>query len=145
MISSLQHRCNRQGNYALAYNTAQKMKFSIKDFFSKCDQIRRKRTCLSFIVHVACSVNKKFGSIIKSVNLFPDHKRWKYICMKYLNITKYIHCFSMNKCTNSFTITKLTTEHWSWPQSTLDTNLGVIFSSILNRTLADLKYPIIKA
>ena len=23
-------------------NTAQKMKFSIKDFFSKCDQIRRK-------------------------------------------------------------------------------------------------------
>ena len=24
------------------YNTAQKMKFSIKDFYSKCDQIRRK-------------------------------------------------------------------------------------------------------
>ena len=24
-------------------NTAQKMKFSIKDFFSKCDKIRRKR------------------------------------------------------------------------------------------------------
>ena len=24
------------------YDTAQKMKFSIKDFFSKCDQIRRK-------------------------------------------------------------------------------------------------------
>ena len=24
------------------HNTAQKMKFSIKDFFSKCDQIRRK-------------------------------------------------------------------------------------------------------
>ena len=24
------------------FNTAQKMKFSIKDFFSKCDQIRRK-------------------------------------------------------------------------------------------------------
>ena len=23
-------------------NTAQKMKFSVKDFFSKCDQIRRK-------------------------------------------------------------------------------------------------------
>ena len=28
------------------YFTAQKMKFSIKDFFSKCDQIRRKlRIC----------------------------------------------------------------------------------------------------
>ena len=24
-------------------NTAQKMKFSIKDFFSKCDQIRKKK------------------------------------------------------------------------------------------------------
>ena len=29
--------------YSLVYIvTAQKMKFSIKDFFSKCDQIRRK-------------------------------------------------------------------------------------------------------
>ena len=26
----------------LVFNTAQKMKFSIKDFFSKCDQISRK-------------------------------------------------------------------------------------------------------
>ena len=29
-------------NYFFSTNTAQKMKFSIKDFFSKCDQIRRK-------------------------------------------------------------------------------------------------------
>ena len=29
-------------NTILATNTAQKMKFSIKYFFSKCDQIRRK-------------------------------------------------------------------------------------------------------
>ena len=28
--------------FAKTVNTAQKMKFSIKDFFSKCDQIRRK-------------------------------------------------------------------------------------------------------
>ena len=28
-------------------NTAQKMKFSIKDFFSKCDQIHRQCVCLS--------------------------------------------------------------------------------------------------
>ena len=28
-------------------NTAQKMRFSIKDFFSKCDQIRRKLSSLS--------------------------------------------------------------------------------------------------
>ena len=31
-------------------NTAQKMKFSIKDFFSKCDQILRKLRKTSFFV-----------------------------------------------------------------------------------------------
>ena len=30
--------------------TAQKMKFSIKDFFSKCDQIRRKLQILSHLL-----------------------------------------------------------------------------------------------
>ena len=35
---------------ALLSFTAQKMKFSIDDFFSKCDQIRRKRFCAVFIV-----------------------------------------------------------------------------------------------
>ena len=30
--------------YDFATNTAQKMKFSIKDFFSKCDQIRNTNT-----------------------------------------------------------------------------------------------------
>ena len=29
-------------SYKSRYNSAQKMKFSSKDFFSKCDQIRRK-------------------------------------------------------------------------------------------------------
>ena len=28
--------------YGVIHSTAQKIKFSIKDFFSKCDQIRRK-------------------------------------------------------------------------------------------------------
>ena len=31
-------------------HTAQKMKFSIKDFFSKCDQIRRKLRILSHLL-----------------------------------------------------------------------------------------------
>ena len=31
------------------YNTAQKMKYSIKDFFSKCDQIRRKLRIWSYL------------------------------------------------------------------------------------------------
>ena len=33
-----------------ASNTAQKMKFSIKDFFSTCDQIRRKRRIWSHLL-----------------------------------------------------------------------------------------------
>ena len=67
-----------------------------------------------FIVHAACRVNKKFGNTKKSVNLFADHKRLKYIWMKYICITKYIHCFTINKYT-SFLITDLTTDHWSKP------------------------------
>ena len=46
------------------YNTAQNMKFSIKDFFSKCGQIRRKlriwshllKKCLMEKLHFLCSV-----------------------------------------------------------------------------------------
>ena len=35
-----------QGRILVRTNTAQKMKFSIKDFFSECDQIRRKPNLL---------------------------------------------------------------------------------------------------
>ena len=63
------------------------------------DSLNILRILLFFIIHVACRVNKKFRNTTKSVNLFPDHKRWKYICMKYISITKYIHCFTVNKYT----------------------------------------------
>ena len=38
------------------YNTAQKMKFSIKDFFSKCDQIQEKEEILNGKLHFLYSV-----------------------------------------------------------------------------------------
>ena len=41
-----------RANTTLIYNTAQKMKFSIKDFFSKCDQIRRKLQKLLIWLHL---------------------------------------------------------------------------------------------
>ena len=57
----------------LEWHTAQKLKFSIKDFFSKCDQIRNKlRICShllkkslmeSFIFCAVCSVKKLFLEI----------------------------------------------------------------------------------
>ena len=37
-------------NNDMAFGTAQKMKFFIKDFFSKCDQIRRKLWIWSHII-----------------------------------------------------------------------------------------------
>ena len=40
---------------SLSRSTAQKMKFSKKDFFSKCDQIRRKlRVSVQFLVITSC-------------------------------------------------------------------------------------------
>ena len=45
--------------------------------------------------------------------------------MKQICITKYIHCSSINKYIESFLITKLTTDYWSKPQSTLDISFGV--------------------
>ena len=68
--------------------------------------------------------------------------------MNCICITQYIHCFAINKYTKSFLITKLKTDHWSKPQSTLGistTALVCIFSSILNRTQANLKNPITKS
>ena len=44
-------------------NTSQKMKFSIKDFFSKCDQIQRTLQIWSHLLkefHFLCSVKTKF-------------------------------------------------------------------------------------
>ena len=43
-------------------NTAQKMKFSIKDFFSKCDQIRRKFV-LNHAKHHICSEEQTFAGV----------------------------------------------------------------------------------
>ena len=102
--------------------------------FYHLDSLNLLRVLLFFLVHFAFRVNKKFRFATKSVNLFPDHKWWKHICMKYISITKYIHYFTINKYTRNFLIDKPTTDQWSKPYSTLDTNLGVIFSSILNRT-----------
>ena len=42
---------------------------------SYLDSLNLLRILLSFIVHVACRVNKKFGNTKNSVNLFPDDKR----------------------------------------------------------------------
>ena len=46
-----------------ASNTAQKMKFSIKDFFSTCDQIRRKRRIWSHLLKKSLMKNFIFCAV----------------------------------------------------------------------------------
>ena len=47
----------------LKLNTAQNMKFSIKDFFSKCDQIRRKLRIWSHLMKKSLMENFIFGAV----------------------------------------------------------------------------------
>ena len=47
--------------------TSQKMKFSIKDFFSKCDQIRRKVQIWSHLLHKSLMENFTFCAVFLSV------------------------------------------------------------------------------
>ena len=51
-------------------NTAQKMKFSIKDFFSKCDQIRKKKKkCILYIHRFLTYVQMLLIQFIKRFRL----------------------------------------------------------------------------
>ena len=69
-------------------NTAQKMKFSIKDIFSKCDQIRRK---LQIWLHLLKEFNGKFhflgganfsGSLLVYLVFFPFFQIFCLVCTK---------------------------------------------------------------
>ena len=53
----------------LLINTAQKMKFSIKDFFSKCGQIRRK---YNILFQITKSTNLRFSLYIDSITTLSD-------------------------------------------------------------------------
>ena len=52
----------------LGIYTAQKMKFSIKDFFSKCDQIRRNVLLLKVVTF--CNVNTLRNTTVVELLLF---------------------------------------------------------------------------
>ena len=66
--------------WKFAYITAQKMKFSIKNFFSKCDQIRRKlRTC-SYLL-------KK--SLMENFIFCAAYLFFKIICWRFQIVTPF--------------------------------------------------------
>ena len=51
------------------YYTAQKMKFSIKDFFSKCDQILRKLRIWSHLLKKSLMENFIFCAVLLIVSI----------------------------------------------------------------------------
>ena len=53
--------------------TSQKSKFSIKDFFSKCDQIRRKLRTWSHLLKKSLMENFIFCAVIGTNTRFVDH------------------------------------------------------------------------
>ena len=59
-------------------NTAQKMKFPIKDFFSKCDQIRRKLQIWSSLLKKSLMENFIFCAMSNvSFRLLEKTELWK--------------------------------------------------------------------
>ena len=64
-IFELSERKVESKNPCLIYNTAQKMKFSINDFFSKCDQIRRKPWIWSHLLKKSLMENFLFLCSVK--------------------------------------------------------------------------------
>ena len=62
-------------------STAQKMKFSIKDFFSKCDQIRRRLLIWSHLLKKSLMVNFIFCAV-KYVWHFRNTDNYVENCFK---------------------------------------------------------------
>ena len=60
--------------------TVQKMKFSIKDFFSKCDQIRRKLRIWSHLLKISLMESFIFCAVLESqFGLKIFGKSYKYV------------------------------------------------------------------
>ena len=73
VLAGAQMISNNEGKQFFTWQTrtAQKMKFSIKDFLSKCDQIRRKLDLVTFTkeilngkLHFLCSNDSKLEKLI---------------------------------------------------------------------------------
>ena len=79
--SNRAREANKEQKQEKASNTAQKMKFFIKDFFSKCDQIRRKPRIWSHLLKksavknfIFCAVQDQFSEVQNT----RSDKHWEY-------------------------------------------------------------------
>ena len=78
---------NKDIRFNIARVTTQKMKFSIKDFFSECDQIRRKLRIWSHLLKKSFMANFIFCAVNKSTKMFPGDSKYIHI-LKILKFTK---------------------------------------------------------
>ena len=70
------------------FYTSQKMKFSKKDFFSKCDQIRRKLRIWSHLLKKSLMVNLIFSVMLKQLRNSDSLKKLNAIDVKKSSDTK---------------------------------------------------------
>ena len=89
-------------------NTAQKMKFSIKDFFRKCDQIRRTADLVTFTEEI---LNGKINLLYRE-KYKEDYQR---VCklLKPQNIYRRFASLMKNSKMGNF-CTKFTIRHRTW-------------------------------
>ena len=87
-------------------STAQKMKFSIIHFFSKCDRIRRKLWIWSHLVKISLTENFNFYAVL-GILIFPQKSRRSLIqslqicCFDQGNMDIYTH---YNSCLHEFKV-----------------------------------------
>ena len=65
------------------YVTAQKMKFSIKDFFSKCDEIRRKLWTWSHLLKKFLMKNLIFCAMFVQILIWDSAKHFRLVLLRY--------------------------------------------------------------
>ena len=86
------------------YITAQKMKFSIKDFFSKCDQIRRKLRIWSHLLKKSLVENSIFFEeiFIYIINKYTFEKARSIqdVTISRTNQKRFFYCSVSSFCLN---------------------------------------------
>ena len=90
--------------------TAQKMKFSIKDFFSKCDQIRRKLRIWSHLLKK--SLMENFFVQCVSAKLTGKH-----LCQNFIKNVSLEHVFSCEFCTLVLSVGGADSLQWIFPHA----------------------------
>ena len=73
---------------AIIYDTAQKIKFSIKDFPSKCDQIRRKLQIRSHLLGKSLKENFIFCAVILSYQILNLKLNARNVARSYVALIK---------------------------------------------------------